>query len=79
MANMAEEKLREAACVGDTEAIQALIAQNVNVNSQNTMNGWLVSNLNSLCFCLIVPSFVLTGQHYIGLVNEEMKKLPDFY
>lgn len=37
---MAEEKLREAACLGDIEAVQSLIAQNVNVNSQNIINGW---------------------------------------
>lgn len=40
MASVLEEKLREAACVGDIEAVQALVAQNVNVNSQNSVNGW---------------------------------------
>lgn len=40
MANIAEEKLREAACIGDLEALQTLISQNVNINSQNSVNGW---------------------------------------
>lgn len=40
MSGILEEKLREAACIGDIEAVQALIAQNVNINSQNFVNGW---------------------------------------
>lgn len=40
MASILEEKLREAACLGDTEAVETLLAQNVNVNSQNPVNGW---------------------------------------
>lgn len=35
-----EEKLREAACYGDLEAVQMLIKKGVNVNSQHTINGW---------------------------------------
>lgn len=38
--NILEEKLREATCVGDLEAVQILLHQNVNVNSQNPVNGW---------------------------------------
>lgn len=40
MANLLEEKLREAAHLGDTEAIQAILAQDINVNAKNSMNGW---------------------------------------
>ena len=35
-----EEKLREAACVGDEEAVRALVEKGVNINSQHSMNGW---------------------------------------
>ena len=35
-----EEKLREAACHGDIEAIQALISSGIDVNSKHKMNGW---------------------------------------
>ncbi|XP_066140522.1 ankyrin repeat domain-containing protein 40-like [Euwallacea fornicatus] len=38
--NILEEKLREASCVGDIEAVQVLLSQNVNLNSQNPVNGW---------------------------------------
>ncbi|KAK4873592.1 hypothetical protein RN001_012952 [Aquatica leii] len=40
MASTLEEKFREAACVGDTEALQTLISQNIDINSKNTVNGW---------------------------------------
>ncbi|XP_017782733.1 PREDICTED: ankyrin repeat domain-containing protein 40-like [Nicrophorus vespilloides] len=39
MANL-EERFREAACMGDLDAVQALIAQNIDVNSKNPVNGW---------------------------------------
>lgn len=36
-----EERLREAACIGDIESIKTLIESSaVNVNSQNKVNGW---------------------------------------
>lgn len=36
-----EERLREAACIGDIESIKTLIESiAVNVNSQNKVNGW---------------------------------------
>ncbi|KAF0307404.1 Ankyrin repeat domain-containing protein 40 [Amphibalanus amphitrite] len=35
-----EEQLREAACVGDVEALNKLIQHGVNVNSKNAINGW---------------------------------------
>lgn len=40
MANVLEEKLREASCIGDLEAVEILVFRNVNVNSQNPVNGW---------------------------------------
>ncbi|ERL91398.1 hypothetical protein D910_08730, partial [Dendroctonus ponderosae] len=40
MANILEEKLREASCIGDLEAVEILLSRNVNVNSQNSVNGW---------------------------------------
>ncbi|KAG5886170.1 hypothetical protein JTB14_024850 [Gonioctena quinquepunctata] len=40
MAGILEEKLREAACIGDTEAITSLLSQNIDINSQNSVNGW---------------------------------------
>lgn len=35
-----EEKLREACCYGDTDAVMTLISRGVNVNSQHEINGW---------------------------------------
>ncbi|CAG9865155.1 unnamed protein product [Phyllotreta striolata] len=40
MASILEEKLREASSLGDSEVISQLLAQNVDVNSQNPVNGW---------------------------------------
>ncbi|XP_049817475.1 ankyrin repeat domain-containing protein 40 isoform X4 [Aethina tumida] len=40
MSSILEEKLREASCLGDTEAVLALLSQNINVNSSNIVNGW---------------------------------------
>lgn len=40
MSSVLEEKLREASSIGDTEAVSQLLAQNVDINSQNTINGW---------------------------------------
>ncbi|CAH1154652.1 unnamed protein product [Phaedon cochleariae] len=40
MAEILEEKLREAACLGDVDAVTTLLSQNIDVNSQNSMNGW---------------------------------------
>lgn len=42
MANVLEEKLREAACVGDSEAVLNILSQNIDVNSQNSVNGWYI-------------------------------------
>ena len=35
-----EDKLREAACMGDTETLNSLIRNGVDVNDQHKMNGW---------------------------------------
>ncbi|KAJ8946303.1 hypothetical protein NQ318_004192 [Aromia moschata] len=40
MASILEEKLREAACLGDIEAVTALLSENIDVNAQNSVNGW---------------------------------------
>ncbi|XP_057654548.1 ankyrin repeat domain-containing protein 40-like [Diorhabda carinulata] len=40
MSGILEEKLREAASIGDTERVTMLLSQNVDVNSQNSVNGW---------------------------------------
>ncbi|KAF5287501.1 hypothetical protein FQA39_LY04129 [Lamprigera yunnana] len=40
MASILEEKLREAACMGDAEVVQTLISQNIDINSRNSLNGW---------------------------------------
>ncbi|XP_022907960.1 ankyrin repeat domain-containing protein 40-like [Onthophagus taurus] len=40
MSYSAEEKLREASALGDIEGIQNLLAQNVDVNAKNSINGW---------------------------------------
>lgn len=38
-----DEKLRESACIGDLEQLKKLIEhEQVNINSQNSMNGWYV-------------------------------------
>ncbi|XP_018329723.1 ankyrin repeat domain-containing protein 40 isoform X1 [Agrilus planipennis] len=40
MANVFEENLREASCVGDIEAVESLLKHNVDINSKNAVNGW---------------------------------------
>ena len=35
-----EEKLREAACFGDLDGLQALIKQGADINGQHLINGW---------------------------------------
>ena len=35
-----EEQLREAACVGDTDAVQELVNLGVDVNARHAINGW---------------------------------------
>lgn len=35
-----QERLREAAAVGDFEEVQRLVSLGVDVNSQNEINGW---------------------------------------
>jgi len=35
-----EEQLREAACIGDIDAICALIKNGVDVNDKHKINGW---------------------------------------
>lgn len=40
MSNVLEEKLREAAHLGDIEGIQSIITQDVDINSRNAVNGW---------------------------------------
>ena len=35
-----QEKLREAACIGDEKALRDYIDKGVEVNSRNSMNGW---------------------------------------
>ncbi|XP_044253261.1 ankyrin repeat domain-containing protein 40-like isoform X2 [Tribolium madens] len=40
MTSILEEKLREAACIGDIEAVLALLSQNLDINSKNSVNGW---------------------------------------
>lgn len=40
MSSLLEENLREAACIGDLEAVQNLVRQKVNINCKNSINGW---------------------------------------
>ena len=35
-----EEKLREAACYGDIDAVSTLLKKGVNINAQHSINGW---------------------------------------
>lgn len=35
-----EEQLREAACLGDIEAVCELVAKGIDINAQHEMNGW---------------------------------------
>lgn len=41
-----EEKLREAACLGDIEAIDILI-QETNINARHEINGWYILIMNT--------------------------------
>lgn len=64
MANILEEKLREAACVGDTEAVLNILSQNIDINSQNSVNGWyIISSLFIVLNSLIHP-FSRTALHW---------------
>jgi hypothetical protein len=40
-----EEDLREAACDGDRDRVRNLLQKGVQIDSQNSMNGWWVLNL----------------------------------
>ncbi|CAH0564942.1 unnamed protein product [Brassicogethes aeneus] len=40
MASILQEKLLEASCVGDIEAVAALLSQNTDINGKNIVNGW---------------------------------------
>lgn len=50
-----EERLRKAACVGDTDVVQELLNLGVDVNARQSYNGWYFF-LNLLCtfhiFCV---------------------------
>lgn len=35
-----EERLRKAACVGDTDVVQELLNLGVDVNARHSVNGW---------------------------------------
>ena len=35
-----QERLREAAAIGDLDEVRSLVEGSVNVNSQNEINGW---------------------------------------
>lgn len=37
---MMEENLREAACIGDFEAVEELLLKGVDVNGENEINHW---------------------------------------
>lgn len=50
MAKILEEKLREAAHLGDLEGIETIISQDVDINSKNTMNGWYLNKSNEDSF-----------------------------
>lgn len=39
-AKLDEEKLREASCYGDLDAVRVLLKKGVNINSQHNINGW---------------------------------------
>lgn len=35
-----EEKLREAACIGDIDAVAELLAKGIDPNAKHKINGW---------------------------------------
>lgn len=35
-----EERLRKAACIGDTDVVQELVNLGVDVNTRHSVNGW---------------------------------------
>lgn len=47
-----EERLREAVCVGDTDAVQDLVNLGVDVNARQPVGGWYLSLLESRTFLI---------------------------
>lgn len=45
MERVLEERLREAVCVGDTDAVQELVNLGVDVNARHSVNGWYALDL----------------------------------
>lgn len=52
-----EEDLRKAAADGNEEAVTSMISNGINVNSQNSINGWLVATCMYL-FMFICMRFI---------------------
>lgn len=43
MERVLEERLREAVCIGDTDAVQDLVNLGVDVNARQSVTGWYLS------------------------------------
>jgi len=52
MERVLEERLREAVCLGDTDAVQDLVNLGVDVNARQPVNGWYY--LFYLCFNIFI-------------------------
>ena len=69
-AKLDEEKLREAACYGDLDAVKTLIMKGVNVNAQHSINGWLVSfSMIHSNFLTIYCNLFRTALHWAAKRN----------
>lgn len=69
-AKLDEEKLREAACYGDLEAIKTLLKKGVNINSQHSINGWYDKRFLKFLLTTVNTFIQNLGQHCIGLQKE---------
>jgi len=72
-----EEKLREAACYGDLEAVSILIKKGVNINSQHNINGWTPLHWAAKRNHLDIAHFLLTNGADINAESFSKEKPAD--
>jgi len=77
-----EEKLREAACYGDVEAVSALLKKGVNINAQHTINGWTAlhwaakRNHLEVAHCLLVNGADKTVESFAKEIPADLSNSP---
>merc|ERR1712071_59615 len=72
-----EEKLREAACYGDLDAVCTLIKKGVNINSQHNINGWTPLHWAAKRNHIDIAHFLLTNGANINAESFSKEKPAD--